>query len=186
MVKPISNNRGSEGAHLDFRESIRGWFLKKDRTMRSVFFMRAGIAHPAWYHTSDHNRDTMRHIHIRLFIVLLTALALAHLAALQFFLYWRHEWLDMPMHVLGGVVVALGVFAIKDLGLPAGDRVRRFIPVMVTVLAMSLTWEVYEFTIGMVLVEQNFLWDTSTDLTADLLGGLAGYWIGRKLITNRS
>ena len=50
------------------------------------------------------------HIHLLLFGLASIILAVTHIISLELFLYWRYWWLDLPMHILGGSVVALGMW----------------------------------------------------------------------------
>tara|TARA_B100000745_G_scaffold300483_1_gene254679 strand:- start:875 stop:1252 length:378 start_codon:yes stop_codon:yes gene_type:complete len=114
------------------------------------------------------------------FLVSFSFLAVVHYIALQLFLYWRYWWLDMPMHVIGGVVVALGIFTLHDLRLWVPKRYLRLLPIVLLVLLVAMAWEVYELMIG-IPIEQDYVIDTITDLLMGLLGGALGYFIGNSL-----
>lgn len=107
-------------------------------------------------------------------------MAVTHILALEFFLYWRYLWLDVPMHILGGVVAALGVFVLSDLRAPIPQHWFKFWPVLISVLVIAILWEIYEIKIG-VLILDNYRLDTAADLSFGLLGGVIGYLIGSKL-----
>ncbi len=86
----------------------------------------------------------------------------------------------MPMHVIGGVVVALGIFTLHDLRLWVPKRYLRLLPIVLLVLLVAMAWEVYELMIG-IPIEQDYVIDTITDLLMGLLGGALGYFIGNSL-----
>lgn len=111
------------------------------------------------------------------FLITASVLAVVHVIALQLYLYWQYLWLDIPMHMMGGAMVALGVFALHDLIPKFPSRLLYPIPVLLFVLLGSLAWEVYEIQIG-IPIEPNFKVDTIVDLIMDMLGGVMGYIVG--------
>lgn len=123
----------------------------------------------------------MPHLTVRIFILSFATLATLHIVLLRFYLYWRHEWLDIPMHLFGGSIAALGVFAAAEFGVPFVRRLRRFVPVLLVVLAAALAWEVYQYAIGIAVMKENYVADTALDLLVGLLGGVIGFRIGRAL-----
>lgn len=119
---------------------------------------------------------------ITIFIISLATLAAIHILALQFFLYWRYEWFDMPMHLFGGAVVALGVFAARELNIPFFIREVTFNRVLASVLLIAIAWELFEFTGGISVVQETFILDTATDIVAGILGGSIGFWVGKSIV----
>ena len=115
-----------------------------------------------------------------LFLIAASVLAVVHFLSLELYLYWRYLWLDMPMHVLGGAVVALGVFVAYDLSASLPQRWLRIIPVMSAVLIVALSWEVYEVAIG-IPIDAEYVRDTLLDLCMGILGGLIGFVVGTSL-----
>lgn len=110
---------------------------------------------------------------------LLAALLLASLlAALQWwavsdFLYWRYEWFDIPMHYLGGIVIASFL-------VPLIPRGRRF-TLLFAALTLFIGWEVFEYIFGLPR-EANYPLDTAEDLLLDVLGALTAYTLARNTI----
>jgi len=121
----------------------------------------------------------MRTIFLLLFLATVT-LAFVHFAALEFFLYWQYVWLDVPVHFLGGTIVALLFLALLDLGLPCPSWCQKLIPVLVLVLIVGVLWEVYELLIG-IIIRDNYVFDTTLDLIMDVCGGYVGYVVGNKV-----
>lgn len=109
-----------------------------------------------------------------------SVLAAVHVLSLQFFLYWRYLWLDIPVHILGGAVVALSIFVPYDFGAPLPKRWLNPVPVLLLVLLVALSWEVYEIMIGVPFGPDHAA-DTFSDLGAGLLGGIAGYFMAKRL-----
>lgn len=109
-----------------------------------------------------------------------SVLAAVHVLSLEFFLYWRYLWLDIPMHILGGAVVALAFFVPYDFGAPLPKRWLSPLPVLLFVLLVALFWEAYEILIGIPFGPDHTV-DTISDLGAGLLGGALGFLVARRL-----
>jgi len=117
------------------------------------------------------------------FVLALSTLALIHILALRLYLYWYYVWLDVPVHFLGGIVVAFGVYAARDLRLPYFSYLSATLTcVMVIVVLVMLAWEVFELWAGIPRLD-NFVFDTSLDIIAGFLGGITGALIARRLST---
>ena len=112
------------------------------------------------------------------FILSAGMMSVIHYLALEMALYWHFWWFDIPMHFLGGAVVALGTFVLYDFSLPLPRRWLRPIPVLSVVLIVALIWEYYEVLIG-IPIELDHELDTVTDIVMGLIGGISGYYVGR-------
>lgn len=108
-----------------------------------------------------------------------SVLAVAHYLAIGLYLYWRYEWLDIPMHLLGGAVVALGVFALS--GLRGIARFRRLGAIAALVLFFAVSWEVFQYALGWSVFKEDFWLDTITDVVVSLAGGALGYAVAKRL-----
>ena len=113
------------------------------------------------------------------FLIAFSTLAVIHHIAITLFLYWRLPWFDIPMHAFGGVVVALGLYTLRDLRL-FPDKILTIIPVMLIVLAIALIWEGFEFFAG-IAIEGDYFLDTSIDIMMGLIGGVVGYVVGNSI-----
>jgi len=113
-------------------------------------------------------------------LIAASVLAASHYLSLEFYLYWRYLWLDIPMHTLGGMVAALGLFVPYDLQLPLPERWLSFWPAMTFVLIIILSWEVYEVMIG-IPIDPTYIADTLTDILVGLFGGMVGYRVGTRV-----
>lgn len=113
---------------------------------------------------------------------LLTAIVLAstHYLSLEFFLYWRYLWLDIPMHALGGLTAALGFLSIRDFIPKLPPSWSRLLPTLVFTLLVALVWEAFEVLAG-IMLDPNYAADTALDLFMGLLGGLVGYAVAGSL-----
>ncbi len=115
-----------------------------------------------------------------IFLITFSMLAAIHYIALELFLYWRYWWFDIPMHCIGGAVVALGIFTLYDLKVFTQKRLRTLVPVLCGVLLVALLWEVYEVLIG-IPIEDDYVLDTSIDVLMGLCGGVLGYFVGSNI-----
>ncbi|MFT5036747.1 MAG: hypothetical protein ACI9VM_000311 [Candidatus Azotimanducaceae bacterium] len=107
-------------------------------------------------------------------------LVVIHLVSLELSLYWKYAWFDIPMHILGGSVIALSLFAIHEAFPRFPARFLYPIPVLSIVLVTALAWEVFELKAG-IPIEIDFEFDTSVDLIMGLLGGIIGYIVGHSV-----
>ena len=115
------------------------------------------------------------------FLIAASVLAVLHNVALYLFLYWRFWWFDIPMHGLGGAVVALGLFTAYDFRLFKNKSFLKVHYVLAFVIFIALLWEVYEILIGVPIEREGFVLDTITDLLMGFLGGYVGYIVGNSI-----
>jgi hypothetical protein len=113
------------------------------------------------------------------FLIAFSVLAVIHNIAMQLFLYWHIWWFDIPVHTLGGIVVALGFFALRDLRIFPNAWLKP-VPVLALVLGVALLWELFELVAG-IPNAGDYAIDTSIDVTVGVLGGFVGYIIGNSL-----
>jgi len=98
---------------------------------------------------------------------------------MHLFLYWHIWWFDILVHTLGGVVVALGLFALRDLRVFPNTWLR-LIPVTALVICIALIWEGFELVAG-IPNAGNYVTDTLIDVAVGVFGGVLGYFIGNSL-----
>jgi hypothetical protein len=103
-------------------------------------------------------------------------IAVVHYLAMSLELYWRYWWLDIPMHVVGGVFILLLWATMIDLRVVTRSSMRVKTAVIVVGIVIVL-WEVFG-----VVVEQGFKVDFVTDTSIDLLCGAVGGAIGYILV----
>lgn len=108
-------------------------------------------------------------------------LGVTHIAALEFYLYWKFLWLDIPMHILGGAMVAISTFCAPVLGIRIPERYYTLPFVLLFVLTVGLLWEVFEIVTDMPVDTTGFVADTFLDLVMDLVGGVIGFVVSSRL-----
>ncbi len=104
-------------------------------------------------------------------LVASAVLAGLHFNALAHFWYWKYRWLDTPMHLLGGAVLA--IFAVALL--------RSFRPfTFLALMALAAVgWEVFEYVFGISTGQPNYLLDTVHDILNDAIGASFVYVVAR-------
>jgi len=153
------------------------------------------------------NLETM--FSLKTIIWLLVFLLFSHIVATVYHLYWLFPWFDIPMHFLGGFLLAiiffyLWRFAHISIGTgvsPAPPRSLAGLPLANVFVALVLTlgfvaligvlWEFYEFlhdfyflTGGKINVFQTSFANTIKDLFFDLVGGITAFAIFYKSTNN--
>ena len=114
------------------------------------------------------------------FLITLSVLAVLHIVALKLFLYWRFPWFDIPMHLFGGAVVALGIFTLHDLLRSFPARLTYLIPVLLFTIMIALAWEVFQLQIGKP-IDDDYVLDTIIDVLLGATGSVIGYYIATQL-----
>lgn len=118
----------------------------------------------------------------KILVITFGTMAFLHVIALKLSLYWHFWWFDMPMHFLGGAIVALGLFFLIDIKFPLSTVFERLPFTLLAVLAVALAWEYFELWAG-IPIESDYVVDTLTDLVMGLSGGYVGYYLARALGT---
>jgi hypothetical protein len=101
------------------------------------------------------------------------------LLAEHFSLYWRYDWLDMPVHACGGIVIALSLSSLVTMAI-LPRRLQRGWPMVLLVATILIGWEIFGiyrdhgFKVG-------WLSDTSSDLLCGALGFMVGRWFTKLL-----
>ncbi len=115
-----------------------------------------------------------------LFLIALSVLSVLHYIALSLFLYWQVWWFDIPMHFLGGITVALGLYTLVELRLAPSRITSSLVVVLTLALGIAVSWEVFQYVITDIL-KPNYVTDTVGDVALGLLGASVGYVLGRRL-----
>ncbi len=116
-------------------------------------------------------------IFVTFFCTALIALALIHVSALQFFLYWKYLWLDIPVHILGGITCAFGFALYRYNRTPFTTRQREVFAYIGFTLLVGVAWELFEFFAKFSMIDEDFFMDTIIDFCMDVVGVLVGYGI---------
>ena len=120
-----------------------------------------------------------------LFIWLFITIAIVatlHFSALQFYLYWRFWWFDILTHFLGGFWIALSFlwlfFQFGLVNIIKNDKNYNLLVAFLASLFVGVLWEAFEYYLGITNTNaSNYIIDTATDISFDLVGGFAAYII---------
>jgi hypothetical protein len=115
----------------------------------------------------------------RAFIALVVVGGMNYLATVLF-LYWTVWWMDMLVHTLGGVWVALTVLWLMSLRKEIHFNFKTGVMVLWGVIIVGILWEVFELATGVTSFADGMVYvlDTVSDMIMDIIGGIIGYWIG--------
>ena len=113
---------------------------------------------------------------LKILAAIVVLVAVLHITATIFDLYWRLWWFDIPLHLLGGVFSGLFVVWVCFFSgyLPFRTPRRRvlFWSAIFGAVAIGAGWEVFE---GLFHIVANpffsYAFDTAKDLLMDTLGG---------------
>ncbi len=114
------------------------------------------------------------------FLITATVMAVTHYLAIELYLYWRYPWFDIPMHFIGGSVVALGYLTLRDFVPKLPAHWFTFVPTIIFVFSIALLWELFELVAG-ITVQNGYVIDTVADVIFGLFGGTVGYFVGSKI-----
>lgn len=109
---------------------------------------------------------------------LIVGIAIFNALAHYFSWYYHFLWLDKPMHFLGGFWVAgVGLwfwYGRTGHSIPAPEHLfREFLTIaLIATLAVGLLWEVYEYSVHLIMGSVWSPADTVGDVVFDILGAL--------------
>ncbi|MFZ2151919.1 MAG: hypothetical protein WAV09_02290 [Minisyncoccia bacterium] len=117
-------------------------------------------------------------------IILSIALFFAHRYADIHDSYFAYRWLDIPMHVFGGFVVALlGVCLLAFFRRKIEKPVFSLL-VVLFVLVVGALWEIFELSVNVMYhirtTNLTHIQDTIFDLINDVIGALAALYVAYK------
>lgn len=129
---------------------------------------------------------------LKFLFVLIWALALIHMLAEQYYLYWTVRWFDMVTHFLGGAWIGLASIWVWYFSgyvrKPQFPKGRVLLLAVLSGLVVGVIWEVYEFAVWKVVgrpFPENYIGDTQLDIIMDMCGAYVGYVTYRFLSSHR-
>ena len=107
-------------------------------------------------------------------------LLILQILGVVFYFFWRFPWIDIPMHFLGGLIIALTAFAFlcyfKGVWFPVSHRFI-FLFLVVMTLSLGIGWEFFQLAMKTSFLNApGFLFDTIKDVVDDTLGSLAAWY----------
>jgi hypothetical protein len=113
-------------------------------------------------------------------LITVATMGIVHHVAIQFFLYWHFPLLDMPMHLLGGIVAGLGYLVFAEMTNLVPQRFCTLVPVLVVTFLVGTVWEVFEYYAVGVPINIS---DITIDYGFDIVGGVIAYVLAKHLRT---
>lgn len=109
-------------------------------------------------------------------LFLLGLFLVSHYLFEPMYLYHELIWLDIPMHILGGLGVGTLVISLLKL---AGIQVS-LAQVILLYLVVAFSWELYEYARGAMVYDALYKY---LDSVKDIVMGGVGVYVGYKLIS---
>lgn len=105
------------------------------------------------------------------FLSILTVgiLAVFYLSAVNFSWFWIYPWIDIPIHIMGGLTLGLWACAVASRFNTPPKKAFAYIVIML--LCVGFVWETWEYQVGITSGEFGYWFDTVKDIGDDLLGG---------------
>lgn len=111
-------------------------------------------------------------------VVLLVLLWVFYVYVLQNDLFYYYYWLDIPMHIIGGLILSLFISLIvvrKDTSHKELQfTIKNFFWIIYWSVLIGILWEYFEHFFKLRELTNNTLVDTLTDIGNDLLGAILG------------
>lgn len=117
---------------------------------------------------------------LHILALLVCAIAVLHIAATIFYLYWEFWWYDMLLHFLGGMFIGLLVLWLRFfsgyISTPAFLSARHaFLFTLFWLVVIGIGWEAFERALGHTWSLEGYWLDTSIDVALDIIGGVVGF-----------
>ncbi len=123
----------------------------------------------------------------RAFLVLLVTAVLNWFVSMMY-LHWTIWWIDIILHFLGGLSVALFFlwFCATKFDLKNWSSRKILFAVLGCVILVGVLWELYELYFGLTFLSDglSYFADTFSDLIMDVVGGLTGFLYIQLLLKN--
>ncbi len=117
---------------------------------------------------------------LKIIVSFLVFLLFIHIFASIAHLYWLIDWVDMPMHFLGGFWVAMVFFYLNQKFFKIQNFWTTVIMTLSFVALIGVFWEFFEFLYDFFIFSKEYfgvfqrgISDTMSDLFFDLIGGSA-------------
>ena len=109
-------------------------------------------------------------------LVTLLFLATLHVLFIHFYVYWRLRWVDIPVHIIGGMWIVLALSWLLEWLIPSVSI--SFSRAIMWGLIVGGLWEISELMIGIVSAPSHgYIADTVKDLCDDVIGAVIGYFV---------
>lgn len=104
--------------------------------------------------------------------------------AIHFSLYYFHRWVDIPVHIGGGLLLAILFYYIvfansysRALLHVTHSYKNIFLTMVVYVFGTAVVWEIFEYIIGRTYMSPRYIPDTTLDIFSSVCGAIMAYGI---------
>ena len=115
-------------------------------------------------------------------VMLIFMIGIMNAVALRYHLFYTYRWLDIPMHLLGGLWVSLFVlwyhFVFRHHKVRIRGKRDAFTFALSATFAIALGWELFEYAVNAYIVPGRY---DMMDTFKDLLMGMTGAVIGARI-----
>ena len=115
-------------------------------------------------------------------IALIFVIGIVNATALRYHLFFTYRWLDIPMHLLGGLWVSLFVlwyyFIIRHHKVRIRGKHGAFTLALSATFTVAVGWELFEYAVNAYVVLYSY---DMMDTLKDLLMGMIGATIGARI-----
>lgn len=162
-----------ERSHLNSIVQVHLRHQQKPSPHKAVFFV--GVL---WYNAHMFSRPYF------LTAILSIVILVVHAYADANSLYFVYKWLDIPMHLFGGFVVALLGVCICSLYNQKIEKTIFWALILLFVLVIGSFWEIFELSMSVLYHVQTMdltnIYDTVSDLINDTIGAIGALYINHK------
>src|SRR3989344_5247275 len=117
-------------------------------------------------------------------LALAVLLLILNQAALNYDLFWKLWWYDIPMHFLGGLVLGCGFawfFGSMQERTAHFSDTAVILSILGAVLLGGFVWEIYEYYFDLTYNPHlNYVLDTVKDIIMDMLGASVAVWFYKR------
>src|ERR1035437_2047285 len=106
---------------------------------------------------------------------ILVLVGFLNLIKTKFYLHWSLWWIDIILHLLGGLCVSLFVLWFSNFKNWTPTKI--LATALVSAILVGILWEVYEQYVGLTFLSDGtrYFMDTGSDLMMDCVGGIFGF-----------
>jgi len=115
-------------------------------------------------------------------LVFIALLYILHIAANIYYLYWQFWWFDVLNHFLAGFAGGLATYwVLFHSGIAFEDfpgRGTAILAVFLSVMAVGVSWEIFEYWLGVTDSHEEYFLDVANDLILDGSGAVLAAFLG--------
>lgn len=112
-------------------------------------------------------------------IAIFVLICILYSLSVSLYFFWTLWWFDIVLHILGGMWVALIALWYTRVRVLSSEK-KAFAVALIASFGIGVLWEVFEYVTGTTFAHDNYIFDTLSDLAADIAGGGIAFIYARK------